>query len=58
MTDSLFGLTIPDGSSASLKTLPSMTSVCPALWPPWNRTTTSASFDNQSTILPLPSSPH
>src|SRR5215831_10391927 len=35
-----------------------MTSVWPALWPPWNRTTMSACSDSQSTILPLPSSPH
>ena len=35
-----------------------MTSVWPALWPPWKRTTTSACSDSQSTILPLPSSPH
>src|SRR5919205_3227929 len=35
-----------------------MTSVWPALWPPWKRTTTSARCDSQSTILPLPSSPH
>src|SRR6185436_3194415 len=35
-----------------------MTSVCPALWPPWKRTTTSARALSQSTILPLPSSPH
>src|ERR1051326_7199057 len=35
-----------------------MTRVWPALWPPWNRTTTSACSDSQSTILPLPSSPH
>src|SRR3712207_6376792 len=35
-----------------------MTSVWPALWPPWNRTTTSACSESQSTILPLPSSPH
>src|ERR1700761_5937486 len=35
-----------------------MTSVWPALWPPWKRTTTSACSDNQSTILPFPSSPH
>src|SRR5205085_3317844 len=32
--------------------------VWPALLPPWNRTTMSARFDSQSTILPLPSSPH
>src|SRR5262245_58196741 len=35
-----------------------MTSVWPALWPPWKRTTMSARSDSQSTILPLPSSPH
>src|SRR6516165_5980103 len=35
-----------------------MTSVWPALWPPWKRTTTSARSHSQSTILPLPSSPH
>ena len=28
------------------------------LWPPWKRTTTSARSLSQSTILPLPSSPH
>ena len=37
-------------------------SVCPndlvSPCPPWKRTTTSASKDSQSTILPLPSSPH
>ena len=35
-----------------------MTSVWPALWPPWNRTPVSACSESQSTILPLPSSPH
>src|SRR3954468_11080903 len=35
-----------------------MTRVWPALWPPWKRTTTSARSESQSTILPLPSSPH
>src|SRR6202012_4237559 len=32
--------------------------VWPALLPPWKRTTTSARLASQSTILPLPSSPH
>src|ERR1700761_8018891 len=32
--------------------------VWPALLPPWKRTTMSARLDSQSTILPLPSSPH
>ncbi len=58
MIDSLPGRTMPDGSSASLKTFSPMTSVWPALWPPWNRTITSAATHSQSTILPLPSSPH
>src|SRR4029453_2769328 len=35
-----------------------MTRVWPALWPPWKRTTMSARSQSQSTILPLPSSPH
>src|ERR1700749_5052769 len=35
-----------------------MTIVWPALWPPWKSTTTSARSVSQSTILPLPSSPH
>src|SRR6201989_2187637 len=35
-----------------------MTSVWPALWPPWKRTTPWAWSVIQSTILPLPSSPH
>src|SRR5688500_11515942 len=35
-----------------------MTSVWPALCPPWKRTTMSACSESQSTILPLPSSPH
>src|ERR1700754_4886580 len=35
-----------------------MTRVWPALWPPWKRTTISARSESQSTILPLPSSPH
>src|SRR5690606_26267137 len=35
-----------------------MTSVWPALCPPWKRATMSACSQSQSTILPLPSSPH
>src|SRR5690606_27395776 len=37
---------------------PPMTSVWPALRPPWNRTTPATDSVSQSTILPLPSSPH
>src|SRR5262249_33980751 len=44
--------------SDNLYVTPSMTSVWPALCPPWNRTTMSACSDNQSTIFPFPSSPH
>ena len=58
MTDSFPGRTMPDGSSDSLYSTPPMTSVWPALCPPWKRTTTSARLESQSTILPLPSSPH
>src|SRR5579862_2589378 len=58
MIDSLPGLTTPEGSRLSLYSTSPMTSVWPALCPPWNRTTTSARLDSQSTILPLPSSPH
>src|SRR5579871_5780728 len=58
ITDSLPGRTTPEGSSESLYVVPLMTSVCPALCPPWKRTTMSACSDNQSTILPFPSSPH
>src|SRR3546814_1459762 len=58
MMESLVERTTPEGSSESLNTSPPMTRVCPALCPPWKRTTTSARSDSQSTILPLPSSPH
>src|SRR6185312_11099588 len=58
MIDSFSGRTTPDGKRLSrYSTLP-ITSVWPALWPPWKRPTTSARCDSQSTILPLPSSPH
>src|SRR4051812_8766610 len=57
MIDSL-PRTTPEGSKLNLYSTFPTTSVCPALWPPWKRTTTSARSDSQSTILPLPSSPH
>src|SRR3954469_8560887 len=37
---------------------PSRTIVCPALLPPWKRTTSSACSASRSTTLPFPSSPH
>src|SRR5579875_1760121 len=58
MIDSLPGRTTPEGSSDNLYSTLPMTRVWPALCPPWKRTTTSARSDSQSTILPLPSSPH
>src|SRR5579883_106633 len=58
ITESLPGRTTPEGNRLRrYSTLP-MTSVWPALWPPWKRTTTSARSQSQSTIFPLPSSPH
>ena len=49
---------MPEGIRCSTVFLPPMTSVCPALCPPWKRTTPRAWSVSQSTILPLPSSPH
>src|SRR2546422_7371103 len=49
---------MPEGMRCSTVFLPAMTSVCPALCPPWKRTTPCARSVSQSTILPLPSSPH
>src|SRR5690349_16338296 len=49
---------MPDGIRRSTVFLPLMTSVCPALCPPWKRTTPCACSVSQSTTLPLPSSPH
>src|SRR5437763_2454480 len=52
------GRSAPEGMSRSTVLRPPMTSVWPALWPPWKRTTPCALSVSQSTILPLPSSPH
>src|ERR1700710_523896 len=49
---------MPDGMSCSAVFTPLMTSVWPALWPPWKRATPCAWSVSQSTTLPLPSSPH
>src|SRR5687768_10996763 len=49
---------MPEGIRRKTVFLPAMTSVWPALWPPWKRTTPWAWSVSQSTILPLPSSPH
>src|SRR3546814_2660605 len=49
---------MPGGVRCSTVFLPPITSVWPALWPPWKRTTAPMSCVSRSTILPLPSSPH
>src|SRR5262245_48106457 len=52
------GCRMPDGMRCSTVFRPPMTSVWPALWPPWKRTTPWAWSVSQSTTLPFPSSPH
>src|SRR5436190_18719351 len=49
---------MPLGMRCSAVFTPLITSVWPALWPPWKRTTPCAISVSQSTSLPLPSSPH
>src|SRR3989338_1584303 len=49
---------MPLGIRCSAVFTPLITSVWPALWPPWKRTTPCAFSVSQSTSLPLPSSPH
>src|SRR5690606_14260309 len=49
---------IPDGIRCRTVFSPSITSVWPALWPPWKRTTACACSAKPSTIAPLPASPH
>src|SRR3954471_22966270 len=49
---------MPLGMRCKAVLMPLMTSVWPALWPPWKRTTPWAISVSQSTSLPLPSWPH
>src|SRR5438045_1473900 len=49
---------MPEGTRCRTVFLPPITRVCPALCPPWKRTTPCAYSVSQSTTLPLPSSPH
>src|SRR6202140_2123265 len=49
---------IPEGMSDRMVLRPSMTSVWPALCPPWKRAPAAARSVSRSTTLPLPSSPH
>ena len=58
MTGVMCGYMIPLGIRCSLSVRPPWTIVCPALLPPWKRTTKSMSSARRSVILPLPSSPH
>src|SRR5437763_16794176 len=52
------GWSTPAGIRLRIVFSPSTTRVCPALLPPWKRTTTSASAARRTTIFPFPSSPH
>ena len=58
MRHSASGRRMPEGIRCRTVFLPLITSVWPALWPPWKRTTAPISSVSRSTILPLPSSPH
>src|SRR5687767_8821032 len=49
---------MPLGIRCKAVLTPLITSVWPALCPPWKRTTPCAISVSQSTSLPLPSSPH
>ena len=49
---------MPEGIICRMLCSSPMTTVWPALLPPWNRTTQSASSARKSTIFPFPSSPH
>src|SRR5580700_9042593 len=49
---------MPDGMSDRMVLVPSITSVWPALCPPWKRATAATRSVSRSTTLPLPSSPH
>ena len=52
------GRVIPLGSKCNFITRSPSTTVCPALFPPWKRTTQLTSPASRSTNFPFPSSPH
>src|SRR4051812_47685946 len=52
------GWRTPAGTRCRTVFTPPTTRVCPALAPPWYRTTTSAQEVKRSTTFPFPSSPH
>ncbi len=58
ITGMVSGYSTPLGSNWRAKLSPSTTTVCPALCPPWYRTTTCMSLASRSVSFPLPSSPH
>src|SRR3954454_20498882 len=58
ITQVLPGYRMPDGMRWNFHVSPAWMIVCPALLPPWKRTTTSARSASRSMTLPLPSSPH
>src|ERR1700690_3675047 len=49
---------MPDGTRWNFHSRLPRTIVCPALLPPWKRTTASARSASRSVTFPLPSSPH
>src|SRR5271155_2415572 len=49
---------MPEGIRCSFHSTSPRTIVCPALLPPWKRTTAPARSASRSVIFPLPSSPH
>src|SRR5215831_5520776 len=58
MMQATCGWRMPLGMSWNLNSPCSVTTVCPALLPPWALITMSACSARKSTSLPLPSSPH
>ena len=58
ITGTTWSYNTPDGMSCRANRCPLTTSVWPALWPPWYRTTSAISLAMVSVTLPLPSSPH
>src|SRR5581483_1662480 len=58
MKQRTFSRRMPDGISDRIVLRPPITSVWPALCPPWKRATAVACSVSRSTTLPLPSSPH
>src|ERR1700691_4048906 len=49
---------MPEGIRCSFHATSPRTIVCPALLPPWKRTTAPARSASRSVIFPFPSSPH